>query len=208
MIKVAIIDYGTGNINSISKALFSLNVESYLADSVDKLNRADALILPGVGHFGHAIKNLNNKCLIRPIIEIVNSGIPTLGICLGFQLLTLSSEEKKGISGLGLLPLNTIKLKQDFPNIYKIPHIGWNNLLPNNKKSKLLNGIASESQLFYFCNSYGVEVKNKFNGFFAEYEHENRMVALAENNNIYGVQFHPEKSREQGMHLLHNFLFL
>ena len=208
MIKVAILDYGTGNINSILKALSFLNVEAYLANSVEKLNKADALILPGVGHFGHAIKNLNDNFLSKPIFELVSAGMPTLGICLGFQILTLSSEEANGLSGLGLLPFKTIRLKQDFPNIYKIPHIGWNNLSKSIRNSKLLSGISDESQLFYFSNSYGVKLSKNFDGCFAEYEHENCMVGLAENKNIYGVQFHPEKSRKQGIQVLHNFLFL
>ena len=185
MIKVAILDYGTGNINSILKALSSLNVEAYLANSVEKLNKADALILPGVGHFGHAIKNLNDNFLIKPIFELVSSGIPTLGICLGFQILTLSSEEANGVSGLGLLPFKTIRLKQDFPNIYKIPHIGWNNLSKSIRKSKLYLAYLMNS-IILFCNSYGVSYQN-FDGCFAEYEHENCMVGLAENKNIYGA---------------------
>ena len=96
MIKVAILDYGTGNIASLSSAINSLNAKAYLGTNLKDIKNADALILPGVGHFGHALNNLKQNCLIKPIIEIVKEGLPTLGICLGFQILTLSSEEAKG----------------------------------------------------------------------------------------------------------------
>ena len=208
MLNVAILNYGTGNINSISSAISSLNANPYLASNLKDLKKANALILPGVGHFGHAIKVLNQNRLVNPIIDLIKSGLPTLGICLGFQLLTLCSQEANGISGLGLFPLKTFRLDQKYPRIYKIPHIGWNTISSIKKESKLLKGIKKESQLFYFCNSYGVNVSNTFNGNFAEYTHEDRMIGLAEYKNIFGVQFHPEKSRKQGLSLLHNFLFL
>ena len=106
------------------------------------------------------------------------------------------------------MPLRTFRLIQKSPRIYKIPHIGWNTISSIKKESKLLKGIKNESLLFYFCNSYGVNVSNTFNGKFAEYTHEDTMVGLAEYKNIFGVQFHPEKSRQQGLKLLNNFLFL
>ena len=208
MIEVAILDYGTGNIKSISSALHSLKVNSYLAKSTKELEKADFLILPGVGHYGHAINNLKVNSLIEPIVDLIKSGLPTLGICLGFQLLTQSSEEALGKSGLGLLPLKTKRLSQKFPKIYKIPHIGWNSISFKQKDSILLKGIPKDSQIFYFCNSYGVKFSNEFNGDYAEYKHEDKMLGLAEYKNIFVVQFHPEKSHKQGLKLLHNFLFL
>ena len=206
MIKVAIINYGTGNIASLSSAINSFNAKAYLANNLNDIKNADALILPGVGHFGHALKNLKKKCLLKPIIEIVKEGLPTLGICLGFQILTLSSEEAVGKDGMGLLPFRTLRLKQDYPKIYKIPHIGWNLISLRNNNSKLLKGISEENRLFYFCNSYGVKATKRFNGTFAEYTHEEDMVGLVEYKNIFGVQFHPEKSRKQGLQLIKNFL--
>lgn len=207
MINVAIIDYGTGNIASLSSAINSLNAKAYLATDLNDIKKADALILPGVGHFGHALKNLKKNSLIKPIIELVKEGLPTLGICLGFQILTLSSQEAEGENGLGLLPFRTLRLKQDNPKIYKIPHIGWNFLSLTNNNSNLLKGIPEDSRLFYFCNSYGVKASKRFKGNFAEYTHEDNMVGLVEYKNIYGVQFHPEKSRKQGLQLIKNFLF-
>lgn len=207
MINVAILDYGTGNIASLSSAINSLNANAYLAKNLNDIKRADSLILPGVGHFGHALKNLKRNRLLKPIIELVKEGLPTLGICLGFQILTLSSEEADGKEGIGLLPFRTIRLKQDCPKIYKLPHIGWNILSLKNNHSKLLKGISEDSRLFYFCNSYGVKASKSFKGIFAEYNHEDNMVGLVEYKNIYGVQFHPEKSRKQGLQLIKNFLF-
>ena len=208
MIKVAILDYGTGNIASLFSAFNSLRANPYLAVSSYDLKQADALVLPGVGHYGKAIKNLYKNSLIKPVLDLVSAGVPILGICLGFQILTKSSQEADGINGLGLLPLETKRLKQDFPRKYKIPHIGWNSLSSNTKNSKLLKGIPISDQLFYFCNSYGIEYSNNFNGIYSEYKHENNMIALAEYKNIFGVQFHPEKSRKQGLQIINNFLSL
>ena len=208
MIKVAIIDYGTGNIASLFSAFNSLKAHPYLAQTSFDLKKADALVLPGVGHYGNALKNLHKNSLIKPVLDLVSSGVPILGICLGFQILTKSSQEAEGVNGLGLIPLETKRLKQDFPKKYKIPHIGWNSLSSNTKNSKLLKGIPINDQLFYFCNSYGINYSNKFNGTYSEYKHENNMVALAEYKNIFGVQFHPEKSRRQGLKIINNFLSL
>tara|TARA_B100001989_G_C24347403_1_gene367997 strand:+ start:56 stop:682 length:627 start_codon:yes stop_codon:yes gene_type:complete len=208
MNKVAILDYGTGNIASLLSSVNSLNSYAYLANTSKDLKKANALILPGVGHYGHALNNLHKNSLTQTVINLVESGLPTLGICLGFQILTKSSEEANRIPGLGLLNLETKRLKQDFPKRYKIPHIGWNSLTQINKKLKLLKGIPKKDQLFYFCNSYGVNFLDEFKGISAEYTHENNMIAVAEYKNIYGVQFHPEKSRTQGLKIISNFLNL
>ena len=208
MLKVAILDYGTGNIASLISAFNYVGAHAYLAKESLDLNKVNALVLPGVGHYGHALKNLNKNFLINPVLDLVREGVPILGICLGFQILTISSQEAEGINGLGLMPLKTKRLKQDFPKKYKIPHIGWNSLSLSSAKSKLLKGIPINDQLFYFCNSYGIEHSDKFNGAYSEYKHENNMIALAEYNNIFGVQFHPEKSRKQGLQIISNFINL
>ena len=152
MINVAIIDYGTGNIASLFSALKAINTNPYLGDSLINIKKADALILPGVGHYGHALNNLKRKSLVEPIVKLIKDGLPTLGICLGFQILTLSSQESDQDKGLGLLPLKTIRLKQEFPKIYKIPHIGWNCISYQNKESKLLKGIPKDENLIFLIN--------------------------------------------------------
>ena len=207
MINVAILDYGTGNIASLASALRTINAKATLVNNLKDICKADALILPGVGHYGHALNNLKKNSLIDPILKLIKEGLPTLGICLGFQLLTISSQESSDDQGLGILPLKTTRIKQNNPKIYKTPHIGWNFISNSKGESKLLNKIPANSQLFYYCNAYGVDISKNFKGIYAEYTHENNMLALVEYKNIFGVQFHPEKSRKQGLQLLYNFLF-
>ena len=205
--KVAIVSYGTGNIASLQSALRSLNATSYLAENIADFKKADSIIFPGVGHFEHAAKNLEELGIKNHLINLIKDGIPTLGICLGFQLLTRSSEESSKYLGLGLLPLKTLRIEVKNTLLYKVPHMGWNAIKSLNKRSKLLKNIKLDKQVFYYSNAYGVLKKDLFKGVQACYEHEKEMMALAEYKNIYGVQFHPEKSRSQGLTLLRNFLY-
>ncbi len=204
--KVAIVSYGTGNIASLQSALTSLNATSYLAKNIAEFKKADSIIFPGVGHFSNAAKNLEELGIKNYLINLIKDGIPTLGICLGFQLLTMSSEESSNYLGLGLFPFKTLRIEVNNSLLHKVPHIGWNTIKSLNKCSKLLKDIQLDKQLFYYSNAYGVLKKDLFNGVQACYEHEKEMIALAEYKNIYGVQFHPEKSRSQGLTLLKNFL--
>ncbi len=206
MDNIAIIDYGSGNISSLFSAFRSIGAQAYLASTSEDLKKANAFVLPGVGHFGYASENLKSKSIREPLIEHINNGIPTLGICLGFQLLTKTSEESKNSSGLGLLPLKTIHLKPKNSLKYKIPHIGWNYIQKTSLNSTLLENIPSERQIFYYSNSYGILPSDEFPAMQANYIHEMPLVAILEYKNIYGVQFHPEKSRIQGLQLLKNFL--
>ena len=137
---------------------------------------------------------------------MISDGIPTLGICLGFQLLTQSSEEAINFKGLGFLPFSTIRIKVKNSILNKVPHLGWNSIYKYNEESKLLKGIEFEKQLFYYSNAFGVLKSDTFKDIQATYFHEKEMIALVEYKNIYGVQFHPEKSRNQGLKLLENFL--
>ena len=203
---VAIVSYGTRNIASLQAALRTLNANSFLAKNIAEFKKADSIIFPGVGHFDNAAKNLEELGIKNDLINLIKDGIPTLGICLGFQLLTMSSEESSNYLGLGLLPFNTLRLKVENTLLHKVPHIGWNSINSLNKNSKLLKGIELDKQVFYYSNAYGVLKKDLFEGIQAIYVHEKEMIALAEYKNIYGVQFHPEKSRSQGLTLLKNFL--
>ena len=203
---VAIISYGTGNIASLFLALEKFNINYYLANSISDLVKSDAIIFPGVGHFNNAAKNLENSGLKKYIVKIIKEGIPTLGICLGFQLLTLSSEESNEFKGLGFLPFSTVRLRVENTILNKVPHLGWNKIYSCNKDSKLLKGIKKDRQIFYYANAYGISPNKKIDAVQANYKHEKEMLALIEFQNIYGVQFHPEKSRTQGLELLKNFL--
>lgn len=204
--RVAIVDYGTGNIASLEAALRAVGATALLATTPEALDKADALVLPGVGHFGPASNRLRSSGLAQCLTNRVRDGTPTLGICLGFQLLTLSSEEAPDQPGLGLLPgLRSLRIRPADPRRHKVPHLGWNSLEQPAGSARLLRGIAAEDQLFYFANAYAV-LPNDAEMASACYQHDRAWLALVEQDNLYGVQFHPEKSRRQGLQLLHNFL--
>ena len=204
--KVAIVSYGTGNIASLYSALKLIGADSFLAESISDFKKADSLIFPGIGHFANAARNLEKSGLKNYLKSIIADGIPTLGICLGFQLLTQSSEEAQDCKGFGFLPLSTVRIKVSNSILNKVPHLGWNNICKYNENSKLLKGIDFDQQLFYYSNAYGVLKTETFEHIQASYLHEKEMLALVEYKNVYGVQFHPEKSRKQGLRLLQNFL--
>ena len=208
MFKVGIIDYGTGNIASIYKVIKSLGAYPFLLLKEEDIHKCNCIILPGVGHFGEAIKSLREKSLFNMIAHIVDIKIPTLGICLGFQLLTLSSEESYDDLGLGILPLKTIRINPSDKFKYKVPHLGWNSIDSYNKKVYLLKGINKKDQIFFFSNAYSIIYEKNLKLTQASYSHESDWIAIAEYENFFGVQFHPEKSRSQGLKLLKNFISL
>ena len=133
------------------------------------------------------------------------SGILVLGICLGFQILTKFSEESFD-EGLGILPFDTVRISPKNSYLYRVPHMGWNSIKEESQKTTLLKNINADKQLFFFSNAYGVKVNNNKSIKKAFYKHEMDWIAIAENENVFGVQFHPEKSRDQGLKLLNNFL--
>lgn len=206
MRNVAIIDYGSGNIASLFSVFKSLNSFPYLVNSVEDLKKANSIVLPGVGHFGYACENILKKGLRDPLIKVIKDGIPTLGICLGFQLLCNTSEESNTYKGLEILPLRTIRLSPKCTLKYKVPHVGWNTINFTENNSLLLKNIPPQKRIFYYSNSYGMFPSKSFKSIQAYYSHEINYLALLEHNNIYGVQFHPEKSRDQGLKLFNNFL--
>ncbi len=203
---VAIISYGTGNLASLGDALEEVGASCKVARTPADLAGADALVLPGVGHFGHAMNHFRASALLEPTLEKIRNGVPTLGICLGFQLLTRSSEEAGGATGLGLLPCSTVRIRPSSPKVHKVPHLGWNSIYRTHGSSRLLKGIAPEEQVFYYANAYAVPWEQKLLGPHATYSHGSEYVGLIEQDYLFGVQFHPEKSRSQGLRLLRNFL--
>jgi imidazole glycerol phosphate synthase glutamine amidotransferase subunit len=140
------------------------------------------------------------------LIQHIRSGLPTLGICLGFQLLTQSSAEASGIEGLGLLPFRTERLQPSNTRLHKVPHLGWNSLLPSSETPALLAGIDLDQCLFFFANAYAIAPTPNSTQPHALYQHERPWLALVQHANLHGVQFHPEKSRRQGLQVLRNFL--
>ncbi len=201
---IGIVDYGMGNLFSVSKALERLNVPYFISENREKLLEADGLILPGVGAFKDAMNLLETTHLKETILTFASSGKPLLGICLGMQLLFEKSLENGETKGLGLLPGEVIHIPKvdNEGNHYKVPHMGWN-LLRYQKNSPLLTGV--EEGYVYFVHSYYVhEGDHEVIGASADYAGV-EIPAVVSQDNVYGMQFHPEKSGDLGMKLLENF---
>lgn len=204
--KVGIVDYSTGNMLSVTNALKRVGFRYEIIQKPQELRCCDALIMPGVGHFHTAAQKLKVSGLSDAIIEYSRSGLPILGICLGFQLLTQSSEESLHEPGLGIFPNVTVRLEPTNSKQYKVPHIGWNSIEVDQVSSLLLEGIEPNDMRFYFANMYAVKpVKHQpLSQVF--YRHEIPWVAVAYDANVFGVQFHPEKSGKSGEAVIKNFL--
>lgn len=199
--KLVIVDYGMGNIRSIVTTLNYLNVNDItVSDSLQDLEKADKIILPGVGNFGKAINQIRSKQIDKYLDEAVLSrGKPLLGICLGMQLLGMSSSEHGENKGLGYV--NGVVTKFD-NTLVKVPHVGFNQVNPNNN-SKLFDGISVDAD-FYFTHSYRMHSEDNINQSLCNYQ--NDFVAAFEVGNLCGVQFHPELSQFNGLRLLKNFI--
>ena len=200
---IAIIDYDAGNIKSVEKALHYLGEETTVTRDPQTLLNVDKVILPGVGSFGQAMENLHTYGLVPVIHEIVEKKTPFLGICLGLQLLFEESEESKGVKGLSLLKGKILRIPDG--SGLKIPHIGWNSLkFPH--KGRLFLGLPEESYV-YFVHSYYLKAAEE-EIVTATTEYGTLIHASVEKDNIFGCQFHPEKSSEVGLTILKNFIAL
>ncbi|MBQ4536283.1 MAG: imidazole glycerol phosphate synthase subunit HisH [Lachnospiraceae bacterium] len=198
---IAIIDYDAGNIKSVEKAIISLGEEAVLTRDREVLLSADGVILPGVGSFGDAMEKLHSYGLVSVIKEVVEKGIPFLGICLGLQLMFESSEESPGVEGLHLLDGKIIKIPAN--DGLKIPQIGWNNLTYPNK-GRLFDGVPEDS-FVYFVHSYYLQAADE-SIVTATTEYGVTIHASVEKGNVFACQFHPEKSSETGLKMLQNFI--
>lgn len=204
---ITIVDYGMGNLGSVHNMFNRLGVESKITADLKEISKAEKLLLPGVGAFDSAMRKINTSGL-RELLnqKTLMEKAPILGICLGMQLLTDSSEEGK-IPGLGYIPAKTIKFKSE-PEL-KIPHMGWN-VVRQSQASKLTMGIDKvsafdENARFYFVHSYKVIVENEVNSILKSIHGTQEFDAAIQKDNIYGAQFHPEKSHKFGMQILKNF---
>ncbi|WP_055070619.1 imidazole glycerol phosphate synthase subunit HisH [Clostridium massiliamazoniense] len=202
---ITIIDYGMGNLKSVYNALRYLNIECEITNSKEKIEGAKKIILPGVGAFKDAIENLKVRDLDKLIIKKAEEGIPILGICLGMQLLFDKSYEGGEYEGLSLIKGEIRKLDNSAleEEKIKIPHIGWNNLRIK-KVSPILKDI-NENDFVYFVHSYYGVVKSKEDLIGDTIYGNNKIAAVVGNNNVFGTQFHPEKSGEVGLKILKNF---
>ena len=190
-----IVDYGLGNLGSVSRGFAIAGIDTKISRDLNEIKSADSLILPGVGAFRDAIKSLNDLELITPIKDFVKSGKYMIGICLGMQLLYEKSHEYGEYDGLGLIEGDVDFLDIDL----KVPHMGWNNLKFEKSDDEILKYIKEDSYV-YFVHSYYANSSNKELVAYAEYE--KKIPAIVRKDNVYGLQFHPEKSGEVGENIL------
>jgi glutamine amidotransferase len=192
---IAIVDYGAGNLNSVKKAFDHLGAQVMVTDQAESLDMADKIVLPGVGHFS-SLQALDRARLRETLLNGLRSGKPFLGICLGMQWLFEGSAECREVSGAGIFPGEC----SEFPSFVKSPHVGWNSL-DIQEGSRLFRTIAQDSFVYYthsfFAPVLGATV--------ASTEYGLQFAAAVEQRNVFGVQFHPEKSGEVGLLILKNF---
>jgi glutamine amidotransferase len=196
--RIAILDYGVGNLRSVEKALEHVGAVATITSDATEVRAADGLILPGVGAFPKAMERIRERGLDELIAERREAGAPILGICLGLQLLFDSTTELGGAAGLGLLPGEVAEL--DAPGL-KIPHIGWSPVRWE-KESRLAEGIESDTP-FYLVHSFAPRPASA--DLLGTAAYGARFACAAERDNVFGVQFHPEKSSAAGLRLLANF---
>ncbi len=197
--QIAIVDYGMGNLRSVAKALEHVGAEVVVTADHGAIGAADALVLPGVGAFPEAMRRIGERSLDRLIADRVRESVPLLGICLGMQLLFESSTEHGGAPGLGLLPGPVDALRA--PGL-KLPHIGWSPLRLE-RNSGLTTGVA-EGEPFYFVHSYVARALPEH--VVAASDHGEGFAAIVGADNVFGTQFHPEKSSAAGLLMLANFV--
>jgi len=200
---LTIIDYGVGNLGSIQNMLKKIGVDSLITSDIAEIEKADKLILPGVGKFDYGITQLQNKNII-PILneKVLIKKTPILGICLGVQLFSKKSEEGE-LPGLAWIDADTIRFKLDEKSSLKIPNMGWHDVSIK-KESKLTQNLGSNSR-FYFVHSFHLKCSNTHDELMTTTYGYDYPSAI-EKDNILGVQFHPEKSHKFGMQLLKNFI--
>ncbi len=197
---IAIFDYGAGNLRSVENTLDSIGATYEIVSTADGLRQADKIILPGVGHFGQLIRSIDSLRVRQTFRERIADGIPFLGICLGMQALFESSEEAPELSGLGVYPGQVRR----FAAGARVPHMGWNELELQGRP-RLLREIGAHPYV-YFAHSYYVPAEAAGERTAAICEYGVRYAAAIESENVFGVQFHPEKSGDLGQQVVRNFL--
>lgn len=199
---IAIIDYGVGNLFSLESSFGYIGKEAELTSDVEKIRAADRLILPGVGAFADAARKLRESGLAEVVIDEARSGKPLLGICLGMQMLFERSYEYGEHDGLGLIGGSVKPMRDIIPADMKIPQIGWNSLRFHGEKNQLFKYI-NEGDFVYFVHSYyGADCDSSL---IASTEYGAQITAAVASGNVYGTQFHPEKSGEVGLNILRAF---
>ena len=197
---ICVIDYNAGNLRSVQKALEACGATTIVSSNPDDMRKADKVVFPGVGAFGKAMYTLEELQLVDPIREVIDEGKPFLGICLGLQLLHETSEESPGVTGLSVIKGRV----QRFSDQLKVPHLGWNVLIQ--RSSPLWNQVPDESY-FYFAHSYYIQPSDN-DIVTGESEYDGKFAVAIRRDNIFGLQFHPEKSQKYGLQILRNFIEL
>ncbi|HLT86559.1 MAG TPA: imidazole glycerol phosphate synthase subunit HisH [Sphingobacterium sp.] len=192
---IGIVNYGAGNIFSLTAALDRVGIDYGMINNVDDFDHYDRIIIPGVGHAGAAMRKLEETGLVQHIVSLKK---PVLGICVGMQLLTSFSEEGNA-ELLNIVPLKTLHFDKRISK--KVPHMGWNSILP--KKDCPLFENVTDNSYFYFVHSYFIEADEQYTSAFCTYDVV--FSAAIQKENFYGVQFHPEKSGKAGEQILLNF---
>ena len=198
---IAIIDYGVGNLFSLESSFKAIGADTVVTRDVDVLKKADKIVLPGVGAFCDAATKLRQTGLFDAVIDLAKSGKPLMGICLGMQLLFEKSYEYGEHSGLGLIKGNVVPMEGTIDKNLKIPHIGWNKL-EFKKQSKLFKYISDGDFVYFVHSYYALDCDDAITST-AEYDKD--ITATVEKDNIYGCQFHPEKSGQVGLNILKAF---
>ena len=201
---IAVVTYGVGNVGSIFSMLRKIGVSSIAASTPDEIEAAERIILPGVGSFDHGMKMLAQRGLIDPLRRRAVKGTPILGICLGMQLLGMGSEEGS-LPGLGIINAHCVKFSAERPGALKVPHMGWNDVRVT-RPHPLFAGMEEEPS-FYFLHSYYLTCR-RTEDVLAEAVYGGPFTCAVSVGNIFGAQFHPEKSHRNGIQLLKNFASL
>ncbi|MGN1443968.1 MAG: imidazole glycerol phosphate synthase subunit HisH [Acutalibacteraceae bacterium] len=199
---LAVVDYGVGNLFSLRSSLVSLGVDAVVTGDKTEIEKADRIILPGVGAFEDAVNKLRETGLDKVIVERAKAGTPLMGICLGMQLLFDKSYEYGEHDGLGLIKGKVVPMQGVIPSELKVPHIGWNALHFTSKKSEIFKYI-NENDCVYFVHSYFADECD--DSVIATAEYGKELTAAVQNENVFGCQFHPEKSGEVGLSILKAF---
>lgn len=204
---LTIVDYGIGNLRSIEKAFLAVGTDVLRTDDADAIARADRLVLPGVGAFGACIREIRGREVEDAIHHAIGRGVPFLGVCVGMQLLFDEGLEHGTHHGLGILPGQVVHFHEaanGSASDLKVPHMGWNVLRPT-RESPLLDGLDEAGEPFvYFVHSYHA-VAAEESDVLATSEYGHAFPAIVQRDNVFGVQFHPEKSQYHGLRLLENF---
>lgn len=197
---IVIVDYGMGNLRSVEKAFEACGVRPQITSSVRDIERAEKIVLPGVGAFTHAMRELKRLRLVQPLKEKIKSGTPYLGLCLGLQLLFSQSEEGERVAGFDIIPGQVRR----FRTTLKVPHMGWNTLSIRKKNCPTFKGITDKNY-FYFVHSYfGVPEDPDWT--LATTEYGRPFCSAVWKGNIFATQFHPEKSQASGLAIIRNFI--